>query len=222
MNLALTDVLACPRCGPPFGLILLPDAVEERRVLEGVLGCPNCHGRYPVHNGVADLRPPAAGPAAPDQAPPADAAIAEPAAPAQAERAVRLAALMGLEVGGAIGRHIALLVGPAAALAPMLAAVSEELEVVAAAPAAAGQPESPRVSRVRVSGTLPFFDRSLRGVTLSGEAGGPLVEEALRVLHPFGRLVLEDAGADARGRVERAGGRVLAAEGETIVASAVG
>jgi len=56
MNLVLTDVLACPRCGPPFGLILLADSMRERRVLEGVLGCPNCYGRYPVRGGLADLR----------------------------------------------------------------------------------------------------------------------------------------------------------------------
>ncbi len=228
MNLILTDVLACPRCGPPFGLILLPDAVEERRVLEGVLGCPNCHGRYAVRSGLADLRPP--GSVAEEEPPPADAAAVDPSALPEAEggsgsaseRAVRLAALMGLEIPGAVGRHIALLVGPAAALAPMLAALSEELEVVAAGPAAGGRLESPGVSRVRVSGRLPFFDRSLRGVTLSGEAGAPLVAEGLRVLHPLGRLVLEDAPPDARARVERAGGRVLAAEGQTIVASAVG
>ncbi len=231
MDLILTDVLACPRCGPPFGLVLLADAVEERRVLEGVLGCPNCHARYPVRSGLADLRAPAEVPAAAEGAQPVDEAGADPAAVAgtepgsgaASERAVRLAALMGLEVGGVFGRHIALLVGPAAALAPVLAALSEELEVVAAGPpAAAGRPDAPRVSRALVSGKLPFLDRSLRGVTLSGGLGARLVEEGLRVLHPLGRLVLEDAGADARARVERAGGRVLAAEGRTLVAGVVG
>lgn len=211
MNLLLTDVLACPRCGPPFGLILLADTVVERRVLEGVLGCPSCHGRFPVRGGLADLRAePGPTPPAPQGAPPTDAQ----------ERALRLAALMGLESGGSAGRVIALLVGPAAAVAPALAALSQEAEVVAADPGVVGRADSPRVSRALLAARLPFHDRSLRGVTLSGEASAELVQEGLRVLHPLGRMVVEDAGAEARASVERAGGRVLAAEGSVLVAGA--
>ena len=58
MHLLLTDRLTCPRCGPEFGLVLLADRLEDRRVLEGALGCPNCRDRYPVRDGFGDLRPP--------------------------------------------------------------------------------------------------------------------------------------------------------------------
>ncbi len=243
MDLRLTDLLACPRCGPPHGLVLLADRVEDRRVLEGVLGCPNCRGRWTVRAGLADLRMPgeAAG-GAPGEAPPAEggaaeggAADAEPvrreaamaSAPedAPADAATRLAALMGLAGTSTVGRALALVVGPSVDVAAELATVAPDVLVVAADPTVVGWDERMGVERILVGGRLPFMDRSLRGVTLSGAEALPLVEEALRVLHPLGRLVVEAAGApaallaDARARVERAGGRVLAAEGETLVAS---
>ena len=46
MHILLTDVVTCPRCGPEFGLILLADRFEERRVMQGRLGCPNCREEY--------------------------------------------------------------------------------------------------------------------------------------------------------------------------------
>lgn len=56
MDVALSDLLTCPRCGPMYGLVLLPYEVSDRRVRSGVLGCANCRERYPVEGGVADLR----------------------------------------------------------------------------------------------------------------------------------------------------------------------
>src|SRR5512142_2083643 len=123
MDLRLTDLLACPRCGPPHGLVLLADRVEDRRVLEGLLGCPNCGGRYPVRAGLADLRVPGeAGARAPAATPesgsaPAAAGVASPVAAvapvaesvsgaetrAGAAAATRLAALMGLGGAGTVG-----------------------------------------------------------------------------------------------------------------------
>ena len=58
MNTALVDQLVCPRCGPPFGLILLACEVRRRRVRRGELGCPNCRDSFPIEDGFGDLRPP--------------------------------------------------------------------------------------------------------------------------------------------------------------------
>ena len=69
MNVALTDHLVCPRCGPPFGLILLAHEVRDRRVRRGEFGCANCRDRFPVEDGFGDLRPPPRG-AGPDGASP--------------------------------------------------------------------------------------------------------------------------------------------------------
>src|SRR3954447_12829389 len=100
MHILLTDVLSCPRCGPAFGLVLLADRVEDRRVLEGRLGCPNCREQYPVVAGALDARLPA------ERAGAADDAAGDAAATGgvdDAEAAVRLAALLGLaEVRGTV------------------------------------------------------------------------------------------------------------------------
>jgi len=90
MHIALTDHLTCPVCGPEHGLILLADRIEERRVLEGTLGCPACRERYPIVGGLADLRPRPAGPLpGPESAPTLG----------PQDRAFRLAALMGVAEG---------------------------------------------------------------------------------------------------------------------------
>ncbi len=61
MNIGLVDHLVCPRCGPPFGLVLLAHDVQDHRVRAGEFGCPNCRDRFPVEGGFADLRPPPRG-----------------------------------------------------------------------------------------------------------------------------------------------------------------
>lgn len=61
MNVDLIDHLVCPRCGPPYGLLLLAHDVRDRRVREGEFGCPNCRDRFPVSGWFGDLRPPPRG-----------------------------------------------------------------------------------------------------------------------------------------------------------------
>ncbi len=234
MDLSLTDVLACPHCGPPYALILLADAVAERRVLAGTLGCANCYRRYRVREGLADLRPapeplpePLPATTSSPAASAAEATVAPPASGVEegsVERAFRLAALMGLsDASGSAGRAVALVAGPAATEAAALAEVAEEYQIVAAGAGAgvagvAGLAEEGGVSRILVAGRLPFFDGSLRGVALSGEAAELLLEEGVRVLNPMGRLVVDDAPPGAAERIAAAGGRVVAAEGSTVVA----
>lgn len=55
MLLDTTEILACPACGPPNGLIVLVDEATGRRVRRGVLGCPMCAGRFPIDEGHAVL-----------------------------------------------------------------------------------------------------------------------------------------------------------------------
>jgi uncharacterized protein YbaR (Trm112 family) len=219
MFLPLTDLLTCPRCGPEHGLILLAERIEDRRVLEGALGCPRCRQRYPVVGGCADLRgevgSPEEGEAAAEAAAEAAGAAAAAGRPAAAEReeAIRLAALMGVAEGGGY----ALVLGPGAVHAPAIAALVEGLEVVAAAPQVTGWPEESGVSRLLVGEALPFHALSLRGVALTGGAA-QLLEEAARVLSPVGRLVVDPVPAAAEARLEAAGLRVVAREGEALVA----
>lgn len=208
MLILLTDLLACPRCGPDFGLVALADRLEERRVIDGWLGCANCRERYPVRGGVADLRPPGAAEPAAEEGPPADP-----------EAALRLAALMGL----AEVRGIALLTGPGADHAAAVAALAPEVEVVAvsAAPRTGGEPGVSRV--VAGAGTLPFRGGVLRAAALTGGGAGPgALHEHLRVLAPSARLVVDPAPEGTAARLAAAGARLLLDEPGVAVAAAPG
>lgn len=52
MFLELSEIFVCPSCRPAQGLVVLVDAIEERRVREGHLGCPECELRVPIRGGV--------------------------------------------------------------------------------------------------------------------------------------------------------------------------
>jgi uncharacterized protein YbaR (Trm112 family) len=206
MHLLLTDVLVCPRCGPGFPLIMLAERLEERRLYEGRLGCANCRELYAVRGGFADLRYPPGAPLAAG-----DAAEVEPA---DAEAAIRLGALLGVAEGA--GTFI--VVGPGARLATAIPSIVPDLEVVAVDAALAGLPEQPGVSRVASGERLPFANGAARGLAVTAGATVAL-EEALRVVAPSGRLVLEAATPDDAERLRAAGCEILLEEGAVVVAS---
>lgn len=216
MDIALSDLLTCPRCGPLFGLILLPEEVRDRRVSSGVLGCANCRERYRVDEGVADLRPVAgrAGNGAAAGGEGEDGSAERVGGEGAGEEAgVRLAALLGLtEAGG-----IVVLAGPAAATADALVELVPEVSVVTVGGGASEGGGSRGVSRLLAGGALPLRGRSMRGVALSGP-WSERVEEGARLVQSGGRLVVDAAPEGARARVEEAGLRVLLEEGGVVVA----
>lgn len=236
MHILLTDVLTCPSCGPEFGLILLAERVENRRVLEGTLGCANCRERYGIVEGFADLRPSDAHlGAAPDAEDAGGAENAEDAEDAEdvagaeepdgaasvaakGEReegdAFRLAALMGVTEGPGL----VLVVGPPAHHSGEISALVEDVEVIAAGPGMLDRPEGEGVSRVALAHSFPFEHRSMRAVVLGGAASDVLLEEGAGVVKTTGRLVLEDAPLDARPRLEDAGFEIAAEQDRVIVA----
>ena len=204
MHILLTDILTCPRCGPEFGLILLADRVEDRRVLEGSLGCSNCREMYTVAGGAADLRT-------------RDGADA--AGSGDPDAAVRLAALMGLAgTGGTV-----LVAGPGAELAPAIAALVPGAEVVALTRALVGGADEPGVSRVAGGPGIPFRDGVLRGVALTGAAVAEVPPaEALRVVAPGTRVVLDPAPAGAAEALRAAGAELLLEQEGVVVARRAG
>jgi uncharacterized protein YbaR (Trm112 family) len=221
MFLPLTDLLTCPRCGPEAGLILLAHRIEDRRVLEGALGCPRCQERYRVAGGFAELRYTLAeleggAGAALEGGAAVGASAGAAGAASEGEEAVRLAALLGIMEGGGY----VLVVGPGVTRAPALAALLEGLEVVAVDASVAAWPEERGVSRLGATRALPLHGRSMRGVVLTGGAES-LLEEAVRVLAPGGRLVVEPASTAVAARVEAAGLKVRAHEGQVLVAMRV-
>jgi uncharacterized protein YbaR (Trm112 family) len=178
MHLLLTDRMACPRCGPAFGLILRADALEERRVLQGGLGCPNCREVYPVTDGAGDLRPP-----------PRPAVEREVLPEPDTEQVDVAQALLGLAEGpGEIA-----LVGRAARFGRGLASRIPGLEVVALPPAALEWDEVDGLTRMVTGVRLPFGDRVFRGVLLEGPGARARLRDAARVLARGHRVVVLDA-----------------------------
>lgn len=218
MHLLLTDRLTCPRCGPPFGLILLAERVDDRRVMDGHLGCPNCREHYPVRKGYGDLRSPVDRRARSD-VPPEETdcpPVPDEAVASDVEGALRLAALFGVERGPGF----LLLMGPSARLAGRLAAMVGEIEVVAVGPGLQAMDERPGVSRMAFPKEMPFHDATFHGVALQGAWISPHLAEALRVVRPGARLVLLDPTDTDRTRLEEAGLEFLLVTGKAMVAVA--
>jgi uncharacterized protein YbaR (Trm112 family) len=192
MYILLTDALTCPRCGPDFGLLVLADRMEERRVIEGALGCANCRSSYPIRNAAADLR---VAPSASTES--TGATESDEAGPSDedGEAAVRLAALMGL--AGASG--LAMLAGPGARHASAVSALVPELEVVAVTDEPVARAAAP-----------------------PGGAGDARLREGLRVLAPGARLVVDGADAETAERLRTLGAEVLLEEEGVVVARAPG
>lgn len=187
MDPGLSDLLTCPRCGPTYGLILLPEERQGRRVVRGVLGCANCRERYPVESGVADLR--VAGHASVDPTGTGSmdsTGVSDSIWAVPGEESVRLGGLVDLaEVRGTI-----LIAGPAAAHAAAVARLSQNVTVVGVGAGASDPGVDSPVSRVRATSVLPFRSGTLSAVVLTGRHVA-LASEAVRVLGRGGRLLVE-------------------------------
>jgi uncharacterized protein YbaR (Trm112 family) len=193
MHILLTDVVTCPRCGPEFGLIVLADRLEERRIVQGRLGCPNCREEFPINHGIADLRWPPVSPA-----PPAGGAgltpLPEPLE-SDAERSYRLAALLGITGPS----------GPVVIVSDdssMVAEVQRHLPDAGVvgmsreAPPGAGEAGS---GWLLATSSLPFRSRSLSGVAFAVPDPLPLIDDALRCLGRGADRDRSGATGDGRG-----------------------
>ena len=213
MHILLTDVVTCPRCGPEFGLILLADRLEERRVMQGRLGCPNCREEFPIERGIGDLRWPSVAPDTPGGRN-GPATRSEPPA-ADAERPYRLAALLGVTVPGGpvviVSDEPALISGVQRHL-PDAAVVGLSREI----PPGAGEAGS---GWLLATSSLPFRSRSLSGVAFSVRDPLPLVEDALRCLGRGARIVIDPAPEGTASVLLREGADLLLEQEGVAVAS---
>jgi len=182
----------------------------ERRVIEGVLGCPNCRDSFEVHDGFADLRAPPRGAFPQGRAGPA-APFDEPSV----EEVERMVALLGIVRGpGTVA-----VTGSAAKFAGALVRLIEDIHVVAVDSDLRSWSDVPGVTRLTGAPGLPFFSRVLRGVVVDGTLGRAAVFEAGRVVAPMSRVVVVDAADDASEVLTEAGLDVLAVESGTVVAA---
>lgn len=180
MHIELTELLCCPRCGPPHGLIAFVDRMADRRILDGRLDCPICETRHPVRDGIVYLEADGDATTHPSGATPPDP-----------DAAAIAAALLGPPENA----EILLLAGEAARLGPELADLRSDAAIVAWGP--------PPVSRhERVYPVVPGSGRRprLRPGRLDGAVLARDDEEWLadvgQALAAGARLVLLDPDPD--------------------------
>jgi uncharacterized protein YbaR (Trm112 family) len=177
MFIELTDHLRCPADHDESFLVLLPDRVEGRSVIEGQLGCPVCGRTFQLVDGVLDTGD------APDLGP----------APASKLAPEGLTALVGLSGPGGY----LTLVGGVADAWKDIAALNPGVALVAINPGPAIV-DAPGISVLR-SGRIPLKSHSMRGVVLGHPYGDDLhwVGEGARVVLPGLRIVGEGADPSA-------------------------
>jgi uncharacterized protein YbaR (Trm112 family) len=172
MFIELVDSLRCIEAHDETWLVAAVTRMDERHVIDGLLGCPICRRQYPVRDGIAWFTT-----AEPD----ADR-LTHVAATHDEERIMRAGALLGLTDGGGI----VCLDGAWADCADALTALGPAHVVVLNANAgAAGE----TVSVLAVDDKLPFAPGALRAVAL-GAASGSLVASASAATRSRGRLVV--------------------------------
>ena len=180
MFIELTDHLRCAEEHDEAFLVLLPDAVVQRSVLSGELGCPVCHRTWRVEQGILDSG---------GSPPPADEASTLDGA--------SVAALTGLAGPGGF----LVLVGSAAGQWREVQASLGDVSI-AGVNGPASLADERGLSVVR-SARLPFKSGSMRGVVLGGAYGSDpaWVREAARVVLP-GLRVVGEGDEPAAGLVE--------------------
>ena len=181
MRLELTEVLACPDCGPDHGLIAFVDQMDGRRITAGRLDCPNCEQRHPIRDGVVYLH----GSDSPNDGlsirPPTDRGLAELAA-----------ALLGAPTGPEI-----LLVGPGLSSVAISLADMRPLASVLAFADPSPEPHERVHWIVPVpDAPLPVRSARLHGAVVMGTASIDPAE-AGRILVPGCRLVILTPGPEA-------------------------
>jgi hypothetical protein len=129
------------------------------------------------------------------------------------EMALRVAAQMRVREGP----RFLLLSGSSAALARQIAAMIEEIEVVALHAGLRSTVEVPGVSRMTAGPVLPFRSGSLRGVVFEGESGRSYLREGVRTLVNGGRLVLVSPPSGVSDEIRQLGFEVILEDETTLV-----
>ncbi len=210
MLLELSEILACPVCGPPQVMVAVVHESVGRRVVRGFLGCPTCDSRFPIEDGALYLDRPESG--------------VEPEATGAPEAAFTqdLAMLVGavLDVAGGSG-HL-LLAPELGAIADAVAGVAESWEVVSLAAVEADRPtRAPNLSRIVVSGdrSPPVLAGRCGAAALAGDPRPDRIREFAAALGSMGRLAVVTPAPGVTAAMREAGLEVLASDDRVAVGS---
>ncbi len=199
MHVRIIELLRCPAGHDESPLVASATRQADRRIVEGLLGCPVCGAVYSIHAAIADLT---AGDsrsgAAAQRRPPSD------------DAAVRLAAQLDL----AEPQRLVALFGEYASLAPALSVMFDALCVVLNAPKADEAHIAEHASVLRIAHRIPMAPSTVHSAAVDEEHVATHGLDAVRaLLRPKGRMVAP-AGA-----VLPAGVEVLARDDREWVAA---
>ena len=177
MHSELVDTLRCLSIHEESWLVAAADEIDGRHIMRGVLGCPTCHARYPIEQGIADFT---GGNRLP-------IALEQGTAPSDESAAIKLAAMLDLtDPSGYI-----ILVGTWARVAAALRELVPVMILSVNPP-----PDVPMgngVSGVATIDRIPVAAGSARGIAFDSLDESPLAALeptfALGAVKPGGRVV---------------------------------
>ncbi len=182
-------MLRCPETHEEAFLVMSTGEMVGRMVRSGILGCPVCRKEYPIVKGVVNFS--ARGPG--EGLPPRQKYAVASGDPPRSPDAQTLQALLDLSGPGGY----VVLVGSAARHAVGLAALMGGIHLIGVN-APADVEELPVLSLLACETMIPLRRAMARAVVVGPErASPPWLIEALRVLLPGRRLVIEDELASA-------------------------
>jgi len=189
VHIELTEMLRCPETHEEAFLVMSTGEMVGRMVRSGILGCPVCRKEYPIVKGVVNFS--ARGPG--EGLPPRQKYAVASGDPPRSPDAQTLQALLDLSGPGGY----VVLVGSAARHAVGLAALMGGIHLIGVN-APADVEELPVLSLLACETMIPLRRAMARAVVVGPErASPPWLIEALRVLLPGRRLVIEDELASA-------------------------
>jgi len=213
MLLELSEVLACPRCGPPQVMVAVVHESVGHRVMRGFLGCPTCDSRFPIEERAVHLQEQESGdrPKAPSSSGSSGVSLA-------AESAMLIGAVLDLAQGSGY-----VLLGPELSeMADAVASLAERWEVVSLGGVrAADAAQSANVSRIVLpaDGSPPVLPGRFGAAALAGDPAPDRVRQYAAALRPLGRLAIVAPGPGSVGAMREAGLDLMAGDERVAVAS---
>jgi uncharacterized protein YbaR (Trm112 family) len=167
MFLPLVDVLRCPVVHEETWLVASIDRAEDRDIITGALGCPQCLAEYPIRDGIVDFG--------------GVERLPDYRAPDEGD-AMRLAAALDLTDA----RMTAVLQGAWACQAPLIRGFSPAALLLLNAPE--GIATGDGLSLVR-AGRAPLASASMNAAAFDADATPEMIASLVRALKPSGRLL---------------------------------
>jgi uncharacterized protein YbaR (Trm112 family) len=167
MFLPLVDVLRCPVAHEQTWLVASIDRAEDRDIIAGALGCPQCLAEYPIRDGIVHFAE--------------DVRLPEYRAPDESD-GMRLAAALDLTDA----RMTAVLHGAWASHAPLIRGFSPAQLLLLNAPV--GIATGDGISLVRAP-RAPLTSGAMNAAAFDADASPEMIASLITSLRPNGRLL---------------------------------